>query len=240
MKTKLLTLSATAIVGTVALVMTTVSCNKDDSFTPVDNTVQYGSDKIDIRPGGDWSIDKVHSNVMWETEYYGDNALLTGRFNNFDMDVYFDEAAPENSTIEAWVQLSTFNAGEPGRDAYSVTKVGCGMTYMGVEFDVDTTANTITPVASSDTAWFKSTSVARKGSGYVAEGELTFRGVTKPVEMNFTYAGQHEYTSSTGAVSVRSGLAGEFSMNAISDFGIVSTSIADKVVIRVDCNMKKN
>ncbi|NQV53368.1 MAG: YceI family protein [Flavobacteriales bacterium] len=239
MKTKNLKNAVGLVAGVVILsAMILIGCSKEDSWEPVEATTTTGSDILDSRDDGTWTFDKVHSNVMWETKYYGDNALLTGRFNSFDIDVYFDEQTPANSTIEAWVQLSTFNTGEPGRDAYGK----CGPSYCGVAFDsvgADTAGNAILePQSATDFAYFKSTSISRAGSGYVAKGTLDFRGVSKEVELKFNYTGQNTYTGTSGDRTY-AGLVGEFSFNAISDFGVASTSIEDEIVVRIDCNLRK-
>lgn len=218
-----------------AVVMTSLlisSCSKEeDSVQSLDltNTSKTsGSDKVNFAKGGDFVLDKVHSNVMWEAFYYGDNALLTGRFNNFDIKMNFDEANLESTKITAWVQLSTFNTGEPGRDG----KGKCGPGYMGIKY----TDTLFTVDKTTDTAWYKSTSVIRHGDGYMAKGELKFRGVTKSVDFYFTYAGLN---ISADGKTMRSGFSGYFIMKANSDFLVNSTSISDEVKVRVNANLKK-
>ncbi len=215
------------------------SCNKDDIIEPLTNNVSTGTDMIDI--GGSsptWNIDKTHSNVGWETFYFGDNAYLTGRFNNFGVTLHFDQENPENTTISSWVQLSTFNTGEPGRDAAGK----CGPGYMGVVFDVDTnpTPDVYTVQPATDTAWFNSTATERFGSGYVSHGTLKFKNVEAPVDLYFEYAGVNEYLSTTGgATTYKTGFSGQFEMNAQSVFGVTSTSIADLVKVKINVNAKK-
>ena len=223
------------VAGLLMLSFWIVSCSKDNSVEPLTGGSSTGSDIIDSRAGGNYTFDKSHSNVMWETFYYGDNALLTGRFNIFKIDLYFDQATPSNSLIDAWVQLSTFNTGEPGRDAYGK----CGPGYMGVIFDtLSVTPLTLTPRAETDTAWFSSTSVQKYGDGYLAKGNFTFRSLTKSVDLYFNYTGLHDYTSSTGTTT-RAGFSGHFNIKALSDFGINATAIADDVKIKVNANYRK-
>jgi polyisoprenoid-binding protein YceI len=212
------------------------SCNQEDSIKPIGLSVNVGSDTVSTVNAG-WAIDKTHSNVNWSTLYYGDNAFLTGKFNSFDIAIDFIQENIEASKISAYVVLSTFNTGEAGRDAYGK----CGPGYMGVVFDTASTSPVkLIPRASTDTAWFESTSIKTLGNGYVAAGNLKFRGVTKEVTMPFNYYGIHSYTSSTGAVTLRAGFKGEFKILAQSDFGISSTSIADEVAITVNGNFRKN
>lgn len=244
---KSLLIASTAIVGLSIAFMS--SCTKENTFDLLSVSGNTGTDVIDARIGGlavpstyttpgAWKVDKVHSNVMWETKYYANGAMLTGRFNIFEMKVNFDQANPENSTVDAWVQLSTFNTGEPGRDGYGK----CGPGYMGVKFDtVSTNPTVLAPRASTDTAWFKSTSIKKYGNGYLVTGDLTFRGITRSIDMPMSYTGISTTTNATtGKKTDRAGLQGEFGINALTVFGVNSTSIADLVTIRVDCNMVTN
>jgi polyisoprenoid-binding protein YceI len=228
-KVKVLAVAMLALSASTGLLI--YGCSKEDSVEPLTSNPTTGSDVITITPTGAWALDKVHSNVMWETLYMGSNALLTGRFNNFDMKVDFKEADLANSSINAWVQLSTFNTGEPGRDGYGK----CGPGYMGIKYD--TIAKK--PLPSTDTAWYKSTSIVRYGNQYLAKGNLIFRGVTKPTDLYFDYRGITSTTASDGKVTYRAGFSGHFKMLANTDFKVNSTSIADEVTVKMNCNAKK-
>jgi polyisoprenoid-binding protein YceI len=241
---KTLLLASVAVVGLAITFMS--SCKKENTFELLTVSGNTGTDVIDARIGGiavppsyttpgAWKVDKTHSNVMWETKYYANGALLTGRFNIFEMKVNFDQANPANSSIKAWVQLSTYNTGEPGRDAYGK----CGPGYMGVAFDTLSKNPTVLgPRASTDTAWFTSTSIKKYGNGYLVTGDFKFRGVTRSIDMPMSYTGISTSTNATtGKKTDRAGLQGEFGINALTVFGVTSTSIADLVTIRVDCNM---
>ncbi len=247
MKTKSIKTLLIASVAVVGLAITFMSsCKKENTFELLTVSGNTGTDVIDARIGGiavppsyttpgAWKVDKTHSNVMWETKYYANGALLTGRFNIFEMKVNFDQANPANSSIKAWVQLSTYNTGEPGRDAYGK----CGPGYMGVAFDTLSKNPTVLgPRASTDTAWFTSTSIKKYGNGYLVTGDFKFRGVTRSIDMPMSYTGISTSTNATtGKKTDRAGLQGEFGINALTVFGVTSTSIADLVTIRVDCNM---
>lgn len=205
-------------------------CDNVNEIVPLEQQPTSGSDEISTFDGS-WSYDKSHSGVNWETMYYADNALLTGKFNNHHVAIEFNEGDPSAGQIDAWVQLSTFNSGEPGRDGAGK----CGPGYMGVDY-LDTNY-TVDP--SSDTAWFSSTSIEKYGDGYLAKGTLDFRGVSKEQEMYFTYMGQKDYSSEQDGSNVKAGFIGEFSFLARTDYGVPSSSIADKVSIEVNVNMKK-
>lgn len=226
MKPKKLLLLLTSL--SLSLIVFFSCTHKDDIIAPTNGAaIVRGTDVIDITAG--WTWDKAHSNVMWETAYMGSSALLTGRFNQFGItSLKFDEANPANTSFEAWVRLNSVNTGEPGRDG------GCLLTTFG------TTATLVDEV--QNLAKIKTTKVelSTTDKGYIVTADLTFHGVTKPVTLKLDYAGSTNLTSSTGAPYKLAGLSGQFQINAQSDFGIASTNIADKVVIKINCNFKKS
>lgn len=182
---------------------------------------EYGSDEISAEQS--WSFDKSHSSVRWETAYLGSSALLTGRFNAFDIEMTFDEDDPENTTIIGKVTLSSVNTGEPGRDG------GCLQGTLGVE--------------ERDEAIFTSRSVTFDNAGaYLVVGDLDFHGRTDEVTMQLTYLGKTLFDESSGlfgAPFAVAGFEGEFEFNAKSVFGIESTNVADRIVIKINAQYKK-
>jgi polyisoprenoid-binding protein YceI len=209
-------LFCSAILVSAGLFMT--QCTHDDEvMTPdgMDPTpVERGDDLISF--SDDWSFDKTHSSIRWETAYLGSAALLTGRFNDFNIELEFDESNPENIELSGRVTLSSVNTGEPGRDQ------GCLLGTFGVD--------------ESDQAVFTSTSVEFDESdptGYIITGNLTFHGVTSEMVMKLNYLGTN-LLDLRGAPTNVAGLEGQFEINAKSVFGIESTSIADRVVININ------
>ena len=168
------------------------------------------------------SFDKTHSNVMWETAYLGGLSLLTGRFDTLGFTSFnFDEANPANTNFEAWVWINRVNTSEPGRDK------GCLQGTFGV--------NTSMTSQPENIAKIKTTSVelSPNDKGYIVKADLTFHGLTKPVTGKLDYDGM--VISGTGASAKNNyGFSFEFQFLAKSDFGITSTSIADKVDVK--CN----
>lgn len=204
-----------------------VSCTHDDElFSPSSSgNIDWGTDVVKLADG--WTFDKSHSNVMWETAYMGSAALLTGRFNQFGFTSFsFDAANPANTSFEAWVRLNSVNTGEPGRDA------GCLLGTFGTALGkVDEPENL---------AIIKSKSVEKSLSDkfYIVKCDMTFKGVTKEVTAKLFYTGKSRIEATTPYDLA--GLNIEFSMFAKTDFGIVSTSIADKVTVKSNAQFKKS
>lgn len=245
MKTKIKTtwmfLAAAAAVALTSTIMFIASCSKEATVEAIGNNISTGNDTINmLGTGNTWTLDKVHSNTNWESLYYGANSLLNGKFNNFWTQIYFEQAHPEKTIIHSWVQLSTFNTGESGRDAYTRTpyKIGCGLASMGCLFD--TTSSTIAPRAANDTAYFNSTTTVAWGSGYKTTGNLIFHGFTKPIDLYWNYSGITAYPSTSGgATAYKCGFTGQFGMLQKTDWGVNSASIADLVTVKIHYNCKK-
>jgi polyisoprenoid-binding protein YceI len=197
-----------------------IQCTHEDvEIDPLSNPnpIARGNDKVSSVDG--FTFDKAHSNVMWETAYMGSAALLTGRFNNFVIELNFDESKPENISVMGKVILSSVNTGEPGRDNT------CLQGTLGT--------------AENNEAVFTSSKVEfdPKG-GYIVSGNLAFHGVTHPITMHLNYIGTNLLGSGQTATNV-AGFSAQFEINAKTVFGIVSGNIADRVVIKINAQFKK-
>jgi polyisoprenoid-binding protein YceI len=93
---------------------------------------------------------------------------FVGHFKTFTAAVAFDPANLAGSHISATVDMASAATGDPQKDGALPGKDW---------FDT----------ASFRQARFASTRIGKTGAGYVAEGTLTLRGVTKPVTMPFTF-----------------------------------------------------
>lgn len=104
----------------------------------------------------DWNWDNTHSTFEFEFPYDAFNAVFTGHFANAGFDeLYFDETNPENSSILAWVDVTSVETGSPslpcghGRDGIT----GCIGGTFGVEFDPADTVDAICGDGSVVTNW---------------------------------------------------------------------------------------
>lgn len=193
------------LISVLFLLLVVVSCNKKDSVTPLASTPVIGNGLVDVS----WTFDKAHSNVNWETKYLDySSGMLTGRFNNFNFNpkFVFNEADLSLCKINAWIQLSSIDSGEPGRDGIGK----CIRSYMGVTY-LDSLKTITNPV--SDSAWFNSTSVTRSGTGYVVFGNLRFNKyrapsgfadgtpIVKPAILYLTYNGTTDFDTNGDMVN---------------------------------------
>lgn len=237
-----------------------VSCTRDNSLiVPIELTQPFVPNRGNAihLPGNmttgnpsEWKFDKSHSSVLWSTNYVGASGLLTGRFNQFglhdvttakmqnytttgqpllDSSWAFYESDPSKTYINGYVQINTSNTGEPGRDA------GCNISGLGTTAIVSGTQNlTVTNLAK-----IKSTKVELdpNSNGYIVTLDFTWQGklaapLTKSIVGKLSYI--PKATIATATPYDVFGLQLKFQFNC-RDFGITSTSIADK--IDIECNI---
>ncbi len=170
-----------------------------------------------------WKLDQVHVGFVWKCLFMNlDNTYLTGKFNNFGFkpNFSFDPTDLSKTDIHFWIDISTFNTGQPGRDG----KGKCGPSYLGVTYK--DSAKTILDSASI-WAYYDATSVTRSGSGYIAHGTLRinrWRGVSghtdgemvsKPCDLEFTFNEFLDVDGNHDGVNdqYRAGLSGHLAFN---------------------------
>lgn len=108
-----------------------------------------------------WKADPYHSEVDFTVKHLG-ITNVHGRFGKVDATMEWDEADPSKSSVHATID---------------VTGVDTGVTPRDNDLKSDHFFN----VAQYPTASFVSTSVEKTGAGLEVKGNLTLKGVTKPV-----------------------------------------------------------
>lgn len=117
-----------------------------------------------------WTLDKVHSNVGFSVRHMM-VSKVKGRFGDFDADIAIDEAQPQQSTLEARIQVASIDTREPQRDAH---------LRSADFFDAESHPEMV----------FRSTGTEATPDGKLRlQGDLTIRGVTNPVTLEGTYDG---------------------------------------------------
>jgi polyisoprenoid-binding protein YceI len=121
-------------------------------------------------PGGEYRIDPAHSIIGFSIRHLEIN-WVRGRFKDFNGTIRFNEAEPSKSSVEFVAKIESIDTGVAKRDDHLRT---------ADFFDA----------AKYPEMTFKSTRVEAAGEGrYVLHGDLTLKGVTKPVSIPFTIAG---------------------------------------------------
>jgi polyisoprenoid-binding protein YceI len=121
-------------------------------------------------PGGTYNIDPAHSLIGFDVRHLEIN-WVQGRFKDFHGAVTFDEKDVTKSSVEFAAKVASVDTEVEARDKHLRSA-----DFFDVEKFPEMT--------------FKSTSVERKGKdGYVLHGDLTLKGVTKPVALPFSITG---------------------------------------------------
>ena len=110
-----------------------------------------------------WQIDPVHSNIEFEVPHMG-FSLFKGKFNHVEGSVWWNEADFDSAKVEAKIDTKT------------VTAFGEGL-YNAI------VGNDFLQSEQHPHLVFKSTKVTGNGEGATLEGELTIRGVTRPITL---------------------------------------------------------
>lgn len=128
-------------------------------------------DGVEVPAAGTWKVDPGHADVA----FVGRHFMLTkvrGRFTGIDGTVVVAED-PAASTVSVTIDMTSVNSGDETRDNH---------IRSADLFDVE----------NHPTATFTSTEVTWTGNGGSMTGELTIRGVAKPVTLTVDYLGYAE------------------------------------------------
>jgi polyisoprenoid-binding protein YceI len=119
---------------------------------------------------GTYAIDPTHSRIGFVARH----AMVTkvrGSFNEFDGSGFFDEEDPSQSTLQLTIKAASIDTRNADRDAHLRSNDFFDMeTYPEITF------------ASTDVHQVD-------GEHYRVTGDLTIKGVTRPVTVDFEYTG---------------------------------------------------
>jgi polyisoprenoid-binding protein YceI len=143
---------------------------------------------------GTWDIDPVHSDVSFTVRHMM-VSKVRGRFATFSGEIVTAEDFT-GSTVAATIDASSIDTGAEQRDAH---------VRSADFFDV----------ANHPTWTFRSTGLHDDGNDYVLDGELTIKGVTRPVALTLEVNG----FGPDAYGGTRAGFSASTTINR-SDFGV--------------------
>lgn len=115
----------------------------------------------------DWQVDAAHSRLGFVGTQQG--GTFTGQFHRWQAQLRFDPQDLPHSRFQVTVEIDSIDTGSRERDQYLPGEAW----FAARQFP---------------TATFRSTGFsARGGNNYVAQGELTLRGVTRPISLSFSW-----------------------------------------------------
>lgn len=126
---------------------------------------------IDTHPdykAGTWKLDPAHSEVSFTVKHMK-ISKVRGRFEKVDATIVTGED-PKDSTIEAVIDVASVNTGQEARDNHLRTS----------DFFLAEEHPQLT---------FRSTAIETDGDDFSVDGDLTLRGVTRPVSLKGEFGG---------------------------------------------------
>ncbi len=114
---------------------------------------------------GDYTIDASHTRIGFSTRH----AMVTtvrGQFTDFAGTAHIDAATPANSNVSLTIQTASVDTGSADRDGHLRSE-----DFFHAEENKEIT--------------FVSTDVKRDGDDWTITGDLTIKGETKPVTIDF-------------------------------------------------------
>ncbi|MFT4122460.1 MAG: YceI family protein [Microbacteriaceae bacterium] len=151
----------------------------------------------DTIPGyrtGTWTLDAAHSELTFSVRHLA-ISRVRGSFDDWTATVVAAES-PEDSSVTATVEVASVNTNNAPRDAHLRTS----------DFFLTEEHPQIT---------FTSTGLSHDGSDFRLEGELTLRGVTRPV----TIVGELGGITTDGYGNIKAGASGSLVIDR-RDFGV--------------------
>lgn len=165
---------------------------------------------------GTWTIDPTHSEVGFSIRHIM-ISKVKGKFEKFSATFVTGEN-PLDSSVTASAEVASINTNEPNRDGHLRT---------GDFFDAP----------SHPTIDFVSTGVRQEGDDFKVDGNLTIKGITKPVTFDFEFGGfgQDPYGNYKGGATAKAVINREdFGLNYNAALETGGVLLGDKVTITLE------
>ena len=170
---------------------------------------------------GVWTLDMSHSEIGFTVRHAG-ISKVRGRFTDASAEARIGGSLAEAS-LHATVKTASFDSGDANRDGHVK-----GPDFFDVETFPEMT--------------FRATSVEGDGEDYTLTGDLTIRGITKPIELEVEFTGVA--VDPFGAT--RAGFSAEAEISR-KEFGLTWNAaleaggllVSDKVKINIEAALVK-
>jgi len=172
---------------------------------------------------GQYTIDASHTRIGFAARH-AMVSKVKGAFKQFEGGGYFDEEDPSRSHVELTIKVASIDTGNADRDAHLRTN-----DFLAIDQYPEIT--------------FRSTAVEKVGDNtFKVTGDLTIRGVTKPVTIDFELGG----SAVDPYGNLRLGFEGATTINR-KDWGVNwnaaleagGVMVGDKVTLELDVEAVK-
>ena len=171
-------------------------------------------------PKGAYVLDPTHTSVNWSLSHSG-LSFYTARFDGITGALDFDPAAPTNSALDIRIDPKSVSTGDSVWDDTLATD--------GRYFDSD---------SYPEIRFTATSSVTNSANTGQVTGDLTLRGITKPVTLDVTYNGAGKSFGNPGATLGFSAVGtlnrSEWGMSYLTNFGI-----GDEVTLRIEAEFNE-
>lgn len=164
-------------------------------MTTIETAIPSSGTSVPGYVAGTWAIDPVHSEVSFTVRHLM-VSKVRGRFTSFSGE-FATGADPLDSSVQATVDLSSIDTGNPDRDAHVRSA-----DFFDVEQYPELT--------------YRSTGIRRDGDDFIVDGELSLHGVTKSVPLALEVNG---FQAETPMGDTRVGFSATTELDR-EDFGI--------------------
>lgn len=154
-----------SVFSSLALALVAVAADAQQPAAPAQPTPARPQQQVTPLPANGWRIDMSHSSVAFRVRHLG-ISWVNGRFTRWSGDLVFDPANPASASVTARIATSTVDTGNERRD----NDIRSG-NYLAVD--------------SFPEMVFVSKRVEVVDATHLrVSGDLTIRGVTKPVTLD--------------------------------------------------------
>lgn len=162
-----------------------------------------------------------HSTVSFAVPIAGGMTKVRGSFTKFTAEMIHDESDISKWSVNAVIEVASINTGIADRDR-------------------DLQSQAFFDAANHPQITFHSRRIEQHGERYVAHGDLTIRGVTKPYALEFVFTGWNRDKDKPD-VKPRFGIAAKGKLNRL-DFGVatdwkhtlIPNFIGEEIEIEID------
>ena len=173
---------------------------------------------------GQYELEKSHASLHFQVKHFG-LSWYTMRFNEFDVALDFDTSDPESSSVEAIIDPTSIDVWHPEKKDDWNAELANDSKFLDAEIHPQIVFRA------------KEIEVTGETTGTLI-GDLTMKGVTKPVTMDVTFNGSNAMPWAPGRKIVGFSASGTFNR---SDFGMTTllpNIVSDEVRFQIEIELQ--